>query len=112
MGLYESSPLLQLELYLLLLLLLLLLFCLFFFLLRHVPLGSRLRLSLLWLQKFACWPAPQINCYSRSNLNSPVNFISYLVIGNLTMMETDCYSVSHIQRPIDDRFKFCKKHKY
>ncbi len=52
------------------------------------------------------------NGYSRSNLNSSVNFISYLVIGNLTMMETDCYNVSHIQRPIDDRLEFCKKRKY
>ena len=50
--------------------------------------------------------------HSRSNLNASVNFISYLVIGNFTMMETDCYNVSHIQRPIDDRFEFCKKRKY
>ena len=55
---------------------------------------------------------PRTYIYSRSNLNASVNFISYLVIGNLTMMETDCYNVSHIQRPIDDRFEFCKKLKY
>ena len=50
--------------------------------------------------------------YSRSNLNSSVNFKSYLVIGNLTMIKTNCYNVSQTQRPIDDRFEFCKKRKY
>ena len=50
--------------------------------------------------------------YSRSNLNSSVNFKSYLVIGNLTMIKTNCYNVSHTQRPIDDRFEFCKKREY
>ena len=43
---------------------------------------------------------------SRSNLNSSVNFKSYLVIGNLTIIKTNCYNVSHTQRPIDDRFEF------
>ena len=32
--------------------------------------------------------------YSRSNLNSSVNFKSYLVTGNLTMIKTNCYNVS------------------
>ena len=50
--------------------------------------------------------------YSRSNLNSSVNFKSYLVIGNLTIIKTYCYNVSQTQRPIDDRFEFCKKRKY
>ena len=39
-------------------------------------------------------------------------FKSYLVIGNLTMIKTNCYNVSQTQRPIDDRFEFCKKRKY
>jgi hypothetical protein len=45
--------------------------------------------------------------YSRSNLNSSVNFKSYLVIGNLTMIETNCHNVSQTQfeRLIDDRFE-------
>ncbi len=46
-----------------------------------------------------------------SNLNSSVNFKSFLVIGNLTMIKTNCYNVSHTQRPIDDSFEFCKKRK-
>ncbi len=54
----------------------------------------------------------RIFMYSRNNQNSSVNFKSYLVIGNLTMIKTDCYNVSHTQRPIHDRFEFCKKRKY
>jgi hypothetical protein len=27
-------------------------------------------------------------------------------------LETDCYNMSFIQRPIDDRLEFCKKRKY
>ena len=27
-------------------------------------------------------------------------------------IETSCYNVSHTQRPIDNRFEFCKKRKY
>ncbi len=33
--------------------------------------------------------------YSRSNLNSSVNFKAYLVIGNLSMIETNCYNLIH-----------------
>ena len=46
--------------------------------------------------------------YSRSNLNSSVNFKSYLVIGNLTMIKTNCYNVSHTQRPLIIGLSFVK----
>ena len=68
-------------------------------------------IPLVWCRDEAMMKYTSI--YSRSNLNSSVKFKSYLVIGNLTMIKTNCYNVSQTQfRPIDDRFEFCKKRKY